>query len=83
MPFEDDIRWESSSDPERPGHRIWTGAPQGLPEHQIIVQDVGDSEWGWLLMNEESSPVQMRNGYVSHAAAMDGARFWLQVNPEA
>ncbi len=83
MTFTGEIRWTSGPDAERPGYRIWTGSPSGLPGYTIIVQDVGDDEFGWLLMDGESTPVQMRNGYKERASAQKGVFQWLKMNPGA
>lgn len=80
LPFENNITWTEGPDTERPGYRITTGAPAGLPGYQIIVQDVGDDEFGWLLLDAEATPVQMRNGYKERASAQKAVYQWLRVN---
>jgi hypothetical protein len=73
------VVWHSERDPEVPGYTIHSGQPAGMPEHSIIVQDVGNGLWGWLLMYRET-PVQMRNGYRSVELAKTGVQMWLEVN---
>ncbi len=81
VPFSGDIAWHTGPDPERPGFHIATGYPGGLDGFYILVQDIGDSLWGWLLMNGEQLPVQMRNGYANEQLAKTAVAMWLEVNP--
>lgn len=82
MPFNGKIHWSSGPDPERLGYHIATGIPGGMDgDYYILVQELGDNTWGWLLMDEDHHPVQMRNGYVREDLARIAVAMWLEVNP--
>lgn len=78
--FNGKITWRQSADPERSGASLYNGYPDGV-RATVLVQEVSIGSWGWLLMNEDGDPLQMRNGYTTHLAAMEGSRAWLQIYP--
>jgi hypothetical protein len=84
MAFNGKIEWSSSPDPDRPGVSVLTGQPCGEEiEHlSIMVQQVSAPDvFGWLLLDDDGNPVQMRNGYLSSGAACAGVMAWLLANP--
>jgi hypothetical protein len=46
-----------------------------------VVQEVSYQVWGWLLLDEDGNPLQMRNGYTSMDPAKSAAVEWLRINP--
>ena len=85
MPFTGEIKWSESSDIERPGATVLDGHPQGdgVDHLAIVVQQVsvGVDAFGWVILDNDRNPIQMRNGYRSSGLACAGVATWLEANP--
>lgn len=80
MPFDGNIAWSDSPDPERPGERVFRGYPQGLSGYEVVItKDM--EEWDWVLIDDSGAPIQTRTGYATLERAQLGAHTWLKVNP--
>lgn len=78
--FNGQVTWHEAADPERPGATLYTGYLGGLAA-TMLVQEVSVGVWGWLLMDDDGNPLQMRNGYTAMEPAKAAAVEWLKVNP--
>ncbi len=70
------IIWATRPDPERPISHIWECF---FDDARAIVHEVSIGVWGWLLIEaEQGGVVDMRSGYLTDRAAMDGFERYIK-----
>jgi len=75
--------WGKFPDPHRAGHYIHDcQLPQGayMLVQEVSAPDPERGHWGWILLDADSQPVEMRNGFFEEGAAKTHAEEHFRAN---